>query len=268
MKKFITLLLTSIVTLSLVACGTSSSSNNSEDKKIIKVGATPVPHKEILECIKDDLSEKGYELQIIEFSDYKVLNSALADKEIDANFFQHIPFLDEEVKNRGYDLDYTVKVHLEPLGLYSTTLKDFKDLKDGAKIAVPNDPTNEARALRLLEENGLIKLNSGDLITVRDITENPKNLSISEIDAAQLPRTIQDVDAAVINTNFAIQANFNPSEDALLLESKDSPYANILAVRKSDKDSPAIKALSESLNSYKVTKFIEDKYNGSILPAF
>lgn len=268
MKKFLTLLLTSIVTLSLAACGTSSATNNSKDKKIIKVGATPVPHKEILESIKDDLSEKGYELQIVEFSDYKVLNSALADKEVDANFFQHIPFLNEEVKKRGYDLDYTIKVHLEPLGLYSTKIKDVKDIKDGAKLAVPNDPTNESRALRLLEDNGLIKLNSGDLITVRDITDNPKNLSISEIDAAQLPRTIQDVDAAVINTNFAIQANFNPSKDALLLESKDSPYANVLAVRKSDKDSPSIKALSESLNSDKVKKFLEDKYNGSILPAF
>jgi len=166
------------------------------------------------------------------------------------------------------NLDYTVKVHIEPMGVYSNKIKDIKELKDGAVISVPNDPTNEARALRLLEKAGLIKLKSGEFVTKADITENPKKYDIQEIEAAQLPRTLNDVDISVINTNFALSAGLNPLKDALLIEGKDSPYANVLAVRKEDKDKDYIKALSKALNSEEIRKFIEEKYKGSIVPAF
>ncbi len=264
MKKILSLALSFILALAIVGCGGKDSSSD----KIIKVGATPVPHKEILEKIAPILEKDGFKLEIVEFTDYQLPNAALANKELDANFFQHVPFLDSQNKEKKYDLDYTVKVHLEPLGFYSKKITNIKDLKDGAKIAIPNDPTNEARALRLLESSGLIKVKEGDLVTVIDITENPKNLKITEIDAAQLPRILVDIDGAVINTNYALAAQLVPTKDALLIETKDSPYSNILAVRKDDKNSEKIKALSKALNSDEVKKFIEEKYNGSIVPAF
>ena len=271
MKKVLTLVLSATIALSLAACGaknTDGAKDSKKDSKVITVGASPAPHSEILETIKDDLSKKGYELKIEKFTDYKTPNTALDNKDLDANFFQHVPYLEKEVKERGFKLDYTVKVHLEPIALYSKKIKDIKDLKDGAKIAVPNDPTNETRALRILEKAGLVKVKDGDLVTARDIVENPKNLKISELEGAQIPRSLDDVDAAVINTNFALEVGLTPTKDGLLVEDKDSPYANILAVRKDNKDSDAIKALSEALTSDKVKQFINEKYKGSILPSF
>lgn len=271
MKKILTGILTIVLSVSLIGCGSNkqvSSSSVSDDKKVIKVGATPVPHKEILEQVKPILEKKGYKLEIIEFTDYVTPNTALQEGEIDANFFQHIPYLNKFNEEKHTNLDYTVKVHLEPMGLYSKKIKDIKELKDSAVIAIPNDPTNGARALRLLQSNGLIKLKDGELISKLDITENPKKLQIQELDAPQLPRVLGDVDAAVINTNFAIEANLNPLKDALAIESKNSPYANVLAVKKEDKDKPYIKALSDALNSPEIKKFIEEKYKGSIIPAF
>lgn len=273
MKKSIALVLSIVLTLGLAGCaaksqGTSSKTSAESDKKVIKVGATPVPHKEILEQIKPILEKKGYTLEIKEFTDYVQPNLALNDGDLDANFFQHIPYLKKSIDEKKLDLDYTVKVHIEPMGLYSKKVTKLGDLKEGSTIAVPNDPTNEARALRVLETAGLIKLKSGDLVTILDITENTKNIKFKELEAAQLPRVLNDLDAAVINTNYALEAKLNPAKDAIVIESKDSPYANVLAVRKKDKDKPYIKALSEALNSPEVKKFIEEKYNGNIVPAF
>ncbi|MBW9148390.1 MetQ/NlpA family ABC transporter substrate-binding protein [Clostridium sp. CM028] len=267
MKKTLSILLTIVVIFTLSGCGAKKEADVTE-KKIIKVGASPVPHKEILEAIKPILAKEGYTLEIVEFTDYVTPNTALAEGQLDANFFQHIPYLQSFSKEKGVDLDYTVKVHLEPMGVYSNKYKKLSDLKDGAKIAIPSDPTNGARALRVLEKEGLLKLKSGDLISKLDITENKKNFKITELDAPQLPRILKDVDAAVINSNFAIEANLNPTKDALAIESKDSPYANVLAVRKEDKTKPHIEALSKALNSPEVKKIIEDKYKGDIIPAF
>lgn len=271
MKKTISLILSAVLLVGLAGCNAkkdAAASAPKNDKKVITVGATPVPHEEILQVVKPILEKEGYTLNIKEFTDYVEPNLALNDGELDANFFQHVPYLTKMNEEKKLDLDYTVKVHIEPMGVYSKKYKNIKDLKAGATIAVPNDPTNEARALRVLESAGLFKLKSGDLVTAIDITENPNKYKIKELEAAQLPRTLDDVDAAVINTNYALDAKLNPTKDALVLEDKSSPYANVLAVRKQDKDKPYIKALSEALNSPEVKKFIEDKYKGSIIPAF
>ena len=267
MKKLLIAALTLILSLVIFA-GCSGTSASSDDKKVIKVGATPVPHEEILEQIKPILAAKGYTLEIVEFTDYVTPNTALADGELDANFFQHIPYLEEFNKEKNLTLTYTAKVHIEPMGVYSHKVKDLASLADGATIAIPNDPTNGARALRVLENAGLIKVKEGALVSKLDITENPKNFQIEELEAAMLPRQLDNVDAAVINANYALEAGLNPVTDALALESKDSPYANVLAVKAADKDKPYIKALSEALNSPEVKKFIEEKYKGSVIPAF
>ncbi len=192
----------------------------------------------------------------------------MQDGEIDANFYQHIPYLEEFNKEKKTDLSYTVKVHLEPMGVYSKTIKDLKQLKSGATIAVPNDPTNESRALRLLEKEGIIKLKEGELVSKLDITENPKNIKVEELDAAQLPRTLGDAEVAVINTNYAVSANLNPLKDALAIESKDSPYANVIVVKTENKNAEYIKALNEAINSEEIKKYIEEQYKGAIIPAF
>lgn len=234
----------------------------------IKVGATPVPHAEILEAAKPLLLEKGFELDIVEFTDYVTPNVALSGKDLDANFFQHVPYLEEMNEKENLGLTYTVKVHIEPLGFYSESLTDFKSLADGATVAIPNDPTNGARALKLLADNELITIKDGDLVTVQDITSNPKNIRFEELEAAAIPRVLGDVDGAIINTNYAIEADLNPMEDALIIESSESPYANILAVREDNKDDAGIVALGEVLTSEAIKTFIEDTYKGSIVPAF
>jgi D-methionine transport system substrate-binding protein len=276
MKKTLSILLAAVLTAGLAGCSakqaapaaSTGSGTDTKALKVIKVGATPVPHMEILEVVKPLLEKKGYKLEVTEFTDYVQPNLAVNDGQLDANFFQHVPYLQNMVKEKNLALDYTVKVHLEPMSLYSKKIKALNELKDGASIAVPNDATNEARALRVLEAAGLIKLKSGDLVTALDVTANPKNLKFKELEAAQLPRTLDEVDAAVINGNYAIEAKLSPKE-ALATEAKDSPFANILAVKKADKEKDTIKALSEALNSPEVKKFIEDKYkDGSVIPAF
>lgn len=269
--KILTLALAVILTLGLAGCGakeTATTASNSNEKKVIKVGATPVPHKEILDQVKPILEKEGYELQIVEFTDYVTPNVSVDEGELDANFFQHVPYLTQFNEEKKTKLDYTVKVHIEPIGVYSKKAAKIADIKDGAEIAIPNDPTNGARALRLLEKEGLIKLKEGDLVSKADITENKKNIKVTEMEAPQLPRVLDDVDAAVINTNYAIEANLNPLKDAIAIEDKDSPYANVLAVKEENKEKPYIQALSKALNSPEVKKFIEDKYQGSIIPAF
>ena len=239
------------------------------ENKTITIGVTPFPHKDIMLVVKDLLAKEGYDLVIKEFTDYVQPNMALADGNLDANFFQHIPYLENMNKEKDLKLTWVAKVHIEPLGLYSHKIKSLDELKDGDTISVPNDPTNCARALRLLEDNGLIKIKEGELVTAKDITDNPKNLKITEIEAAQLPRTLDDVTAAVINTNFAGEAGLIPSKDAIIMEGKDSPYANVIAVRESEKDSDAIKALAKAANSPEVKEYIVKELEPKgIVPAF
>lgn len=264
MKKTAALVTSLILSLGVLAgC---ASANDSTEKLV--VGASAVPHAEILENVREDLKELGYELEVTIFNDYVLPNKALSEGQLDANFFQHIPYLEEMNTNEDLGLTWTVKVHLEPMGLYSEKITSLEELTDGASIAIPNDATNGSRALKLLALNGLIKLKDTEVASVLDITENPKNLKFSELDAPALPRTLVDVDAAVINTNYAIEADLNPLNDAIIIESSESPYANVLAVKEDDKDSEKIKALNDVLNSEKTRSFIEEKYEGSIFPAF
>lgn len=271
-KSILSVLLAGALAIGLVGCGNAADTGKEEDKTI-KIGVSPVPHKEIVDQIVPDLEEKGYTVEVIEFTDYVTPNTALAEGEIDANYFQHIAYLNETNENKGLDLTYTAAIHLEPLGTYSKTVKDIKELKDGATIAIPNDPSNEARALKLLEKAGLIKLAKGELVTPKDITENSKNLKFEELEAAQLPRVLDEVDAAVINGNYALEAGLNPAEESIATEDKDAKaaenYRNILAVKKGNEDLQKIKDLTEALTSDKIKSFIEEKYsNGTVIPTF
>lgn len=269
MKKILALLVAiSASALLLAGCGSSS---NQQASKTIKVGATPVPHAEILEVVKPMLAKEGINLDIVEFTDYVQPNDALNDKELDANFFQHLPYLENFVKEHGnMKIVSAGGVHVEPMGIYSRKVKSLNDLPDGATIAIPNDPTNGGRALLLLQKVGLIKLkpNAGAEATLQDIAENPKHLHFQEVEGAQVPRTLDDVDAAVINTNYAMQASLVPTKDALAIEDSTSPYVNIVAVRAGDENRPEIQALMKALRSDEVKQFIQDKYKGAIVPAF
>lgn len=275
LKKVLSVLVTlGLVTVMAAGCSSSGggSASGSDDKTIV-VGASPTPHAEILKAAENVLKEKGYTLKITEFQDYVQPNMALENKELDANYFQHKPYLDEFNEKNGTKLVSAGAVHYEPLGLYAGKTKSLAELSDGATIAVPNDTTNEARALLLLEANGLIKLNpdAGLSATPKDITENPKNLNVQELEAAQLGRSLQDVDMAVINGNYALQADLKVT-DALAKEEKDSEaaqtYANVVAVREGDENSDKTKALMEALKSDDVKKFIEDTYQGSVVSIF
>ena len=235
----------------------------------IVVGVTPFPHKDIMLAAKPLLAKEGYNLVIKEFTDYVQPNMALASKQLFANFFQHEPYLDNMNKEKKLDLVSIGKVHIEPLGVYSKKIKKLADLKKGNSVSVPNDPTNEARALRLLEANGVITIKSGALVTVADITKNPLGLKFHELDAAQLPRTLDDVTASVINTNFAGEAGLVPSRDALVMEGSESPYANIIVVRNEDKDSPKAKALMKAVQSPEVKEYIQKNLlERGIVPVF
>nr|WP_240942876.1 MetQ/NlpA family ABC transporter substrate-binding protein [Planosporangium thailandense] len=261
--------------MGLAACGSSSSSDSGATNKAdapLKVGVSPVPHGEILKYVKDNLAAKaGLKLDIIEFSDYVQPNAALADKKLDANYFQHVPYLDEEKKSKGYKFTAVAPVHLEPLGVYSKKVKSLSDVPQGAVVSIPNDPSNSGRALNLLAAKGLITLKAGVGVnaTERDVTDNPKKLQFKELEAAQLPRSLDDVALSVINGNYAIQANLTPSKDALAIESADNnPYANVVVVRTGDEHDPRVVKLESLLRSPEVKKFIEDKYHGSVIPAF
>ncbi|EEH99114.1 MULTISPECIES: MetQ/NlpA family ABC transporter substrate-binding protein [Clostridium] len=274
-KSILSLLLTGALAISLIGCGNTNKEAETGSKgedKTITIGVTPVPHKEIVEEIKPDLEAEGYTVKIVEFTDYVTPNTSLAEGELDANYFQTVAYLDETNEGKGLDLTYTKGIHLEPLGVYSSTIKSLDELKEGATVAVPNDPSNEARALRVLEGAGLIKLKEGELVTPKDITENPKNLKFEELEAAQLPRVLEEVGIAVINGNYALEAGLNPAENALYLEDAtkeaSKKYHNVLAVKKGNEDSEKIKALTNALTSDKVKKFIEEKYNGSVIPTF
>ena len=236
----------------------------------LKVGASPSPHAKILEHIKPALEKEGVNLEIVEFTDYVLPNTQVDSKEIDANFFQHKPYLDNEIKERKLDLESVIAVHVEPLGAYSKTITSVDELKDGAVVAIPNDPSNAGRALTLLSKNGVIKLNDETKLeaTAKDIVENPKNLEFKEVEAAMLPRMLDELDLAVINTNYALEAGLDPTKDALFIEDKDNPYANLLVARPDNKDSDAIQKLAKALTSEDVKTFIEEEYKGAVIPAF
>ena len=236
----------------------------------LKVGATPVPHAELLEFIKEDLKNDGVELNIIEFTDYVTPNLALSDGDLDANFFQHVPYLTNFSAERKLDLTAAGKVHVEPLGVYSKRHKSIEDLPQNATIAIPNDPTNGGRALILLHNINIIKLKDPTNLnaTELDVAENLKNYRFRAIEAAQLPRSLEDVDAAVINGNYALDANLNPLEDSLLIEDEDSPYVNVIAVRGGDENNENIQKLLKALQTDKVKNFIKEKYSGGVVPAF
>ncbi|MEK4286785.1 MetQ/NlpA family ABC transporter substrate-binding protein [Paenibacillus sp. FSL R7-0189] len=288
MKKVLLTFFSLILVAVLAACGNNNASNNAgssaattapnaeatseptKDPVKLVIGASPVPHAEILKAIAPLLEKDGITLEIKEFTDYIQPNVQLDEKELDANFFQHQPYLDDQNKNNKTDLVSVASVHVEPFGAYSKKIKSIDELADGAKVAIPNDATNGGRALILLAKNGLITLKDDTNIaaTKADITENKKNLDIIELEAAMLPRQLDEVDLALINTNFALDAGLVPTKDALFIEGVDSPYANILVTRQDNKDSEAIKKLVAALNSPEAKAFIEEKYEGAIIPAF
>jgi len=260
-----------ILALLITACTPAQTQTESSTLKV-KVGASPVPHAEILAYIRDNLAAAaGLEIEIVEFTDYVQPNLALNDGQLDANFFQHLPYLENFNANRGTDLVSIANVHIEPLGIYSKTISDLSQVPDGAVVIIPNDDTNGGRALNLLAANGFITLkpDADFSATVADIADNPKNLKISELEAAQLVRALDDAVLAVINGNYALEGGLIPSKDALALESSENnPYVNILAVKRGSENDEAILALVKLLTSAEVKAFIEEKYAGSVLPAF
>ena len=236
----------------------------------LSVAASPVPHAEILEFVKPALAKEGVNLKVKVFTDYVQPNVQVAEKRLDANFFQHQPYLDEFNKSKGTNLVSVAAVHLEPLGAYSSKYKKLDELKDGATVVIPNDATNGGRALLLLDKAGLIKLKDSKniLSTPKDIVENKKNLKFRELEAATIPRVLTQVDLALINTNYALEAKLSPEKDALVIEGSDSPYVNILVARPDDKDSEDMKKLVAALHTPEVKAFILEKYKGAIVPAF
>ncbi|MGH8463891.1 MAG: MetQ/NlpA family ABC transporter substrate-binding protein [Pseudomonas sp.] len=242
----------------------------SAQAETLTVAATPVPHAEILEFVKPVLAKEGVDLKVKVFTDYIQPNVQVAEKRLDANFFQHQPYLDEFNKAKGTHLVSVAGVHLEPLGAYSSKFKTLAELPSTAAVVIPNDATNGGRALLLLDKAGVIKLkdNTNILSSVKDIAENPKNLKFRELEAATIPRVLTQVDLALINTNYALEAKLDPSKDALVIEGADSPYVNILVTREDNKDAEAVKKLVAALHTPEVKKFIEEKYKGAVKPAF
>lgn len=265
MKKLSKFLLIILIISALVGCSNSTGGKNNK----IKIGVSPRPHGDIVKFIKEDLEKEGVELEILEFTDYVTPNIALDDGDLDANFFQHLPYLEEFNEDRDLNLISLGTIHLEPMGLYSTRLASIDELSSGNTIAIPNDVTNAGRALLLLEKEGIIKLDEskGILATENDILDNPLNLEFKPLEAATLPQVLADVDAAIINGNYALEADLT-LDKALILEDKDSPYANIIAVKEENKDKENIQKLMKVLQSDKTRDYIENGFENSIVPAF
>jgi D-methionine transport system substrate-binding protein len=266
-KHFVGLLVAGA--LVLVFSPAVEAKGNTEKGTVISVGATPVPHAELLNLIKDDLAAQGITLRVVEFTDYVQPNVAVIAGNLDANFFQHIPYLESNAEWSS-KLVSAFGVHVEPFGLYSSKYKSLAELPNGASIAIPNDPTNGGRALLLLQANGLITLKDGVGLeaTPRDVTGNPKNFRFQELEAAQLPRSLADVDAATINGNYALGAGLNPLKDSIIIEGADSPYVNIVVVQKGKENDPGIIALKNALLSQKVKDYINSTYDGGVSPVF
>jgi len=262
--KLLGIVSTLIFTLGLSAgCGQQSTA---KVEKILKVGVTAGPHAEIMDVVKKVAEKDGLKIQVVEFNDYIQPNVALNQGDIDVNSFQHGPYLDNIIKDRKYDIMPLAKTVIFPMGIYSTKIKTITDLAQGAIVAIPNDPTNGGRALLLLAKVNLIKLKPGTGLNaaVTDIIENPKNITIKELDAAQIPRSLADIDMAAINTNYAITAGLVPTKDAIAIEDSNSPYANILAVRTKDKEDPSVQKLVKAYHSDEVKAFIQEHFKGSV----
>ncbi|MDU5923043.1 MAG: MetQ/NlpA family ABC transporter substrate-binding protein [Finegoldia magna] len=274
MKKKILLVVLALA-LVLTACAKKESKKEdgqktSTDSKKVVIGVSPAPHKEIAEKAKEILAKEGIDLEIKEFDDYVTPNTSLEEKDIDLNFFQHIPYLENFNKERGTKIVSLGGVHIEPLGVYSKTYKSLDELKDGDEVIIPNDATNGARALKLLEENNVIKLkaDAGLEATEKDIAENPKNLKFTPVEAATIPRAYEDAAIAVINSNFALEAKLSPKKDAIAIEkSEGNPFANIIVAREEDKDNETYKKVLQAFESDEVRKYIEEKFEGEIIPA-
>ncbi|WP_092499434.1 MetQ/NlpA family ABC transporter substrate-binding protein [Faunimonas pinastri] len=254
----------------VLAAALSVSISGAALAETIKVGVTPGPHAQIMEKVKEVAAKKGLDITIVEFSDYVVPNQALADGELDANSFQHKPYLDAQVADRGFDLVSVATTVNYPMGVYSRKLKSLSEMPDGGSFGIPNDPTNGGRGLLLGADAGLFKLSpeAGLKATQLDIVENPKHIKIKELDAAQLPRALDDLSAAAINTNYATQGGLDPNKDPLFKESAKSPYVNIIVVRTKDKDKPWVKTLVDSYRSDEVKAFIKDQFKGSVLTSW
>jgi D-methionine transport system substrate-binding protein len=275
LKKSLLVILSAVFMIFLAACGSSDSSDSSSDEKTIKVGASSTPHAEILEEAKPLLEDEGIDLQIEEYQDYIFPNQDLANGDLDANYYQHIPYLDnynKETEGEDKDLISLGAVHLEPMGVYSKNIKSVDDIKDGTEVLMGRNPAEQGRVLSIFAEEGLITIKDGVepvQATFEDIDENPKNLKFSmEVDPAILPETYEreEDQLVVINTNYALEADLTPSEDALILEGTDSVYGNIVAARPEDKDNEALQKLMDVLHSDEIKQFIEEKYKGAILP--
>ena len=273
-KKILALALAGVLVVgALTGCGSSKSesSDKKTDDKKITVAASATPHAEILEEAKTLLKDKGYELEVKVFDDYVQPNNVVESGEFDANYFQHVPYLEQFNEEKGTHLVVAGKIHYEPFGIYPGTKKDLKDIAKGDKIAVPNDTTNEARALLLLQDNGIIKLKDGAGIkaTVNDIEENPNNIEIVELEAAQVPRVVNEVAYVVLNGNYALEANYTVKKDALAYEKSDSEaaktYVNVIAVKEGNENSEKIKALVDVSKSDSIKKFINEKYDGAVI---
>ena len=278
-KKLLALLLGLTLCLSLAACGgdsgtttddTTETDGDTAETVTLTVAASPTPHAVILEQCVPLLAEQGIELVVNQYDDYVVPNTAVEDGDEDANYFQHLPYLEEFNETRGTHLVSVAGVHIEPMGIYAGQTASLEDLPDGAVIAIPNDATNEGRALLLLESQGLITLDDSSNLTAtpNNIVDNPKNLEFREIEAQTLPSSLPDLDLAVINSNYALGAGLNPSTDALAIESSDSPYVNVLVVKEGNEDNEAIQALVEALHSDTIREFIETEFDGAVVPAF
>lgn len=269
-KKLLTI--TAIASLCLLAAGcgsTDTGSSASKEKKEITLGVTPGPHAEIAEQVKKEAAKEGIIIRIMEFSDYITPDVALSNKEIDMNSYQHKPYMDNLVHDKGLKITAVGTTIIAPIGLYSHNIKSLDEIKDGDTVAVPNDPTNGARGILLLQQAGLIKVKEGVIYpTSTDVAENPKHLQIKELEAAQIPRSLDDVTFAAINTNFAMDAGLDPVHDAILREGKDSPYANILAVHEDDAADPTLQKVVQIYQSEPIKKYIEAHFNGSLIPAF
>ena len=293
-KKLLALALALGLSLSLAACGgsqnsgtvtltnpgdgASNSGNTTGDvsstpeteSTVLKVAATSIPHAEILEQVVGVLAEQGIELKVTEYGDYIVPNTAVEEGEEDVNYFQHLPYLDNFNAERGTHLVSVAGIHIEPMGVYAGSTASLAELPDGASVAVPNDATNEGRALLLLEAQGLIKLSesAGVEATPNDIAENPHNLKFVEVEAAMVPNVVSELDIAVINSNYAMEAGFNPVEDSLAIEDADSPYVNVLVIKEGNESNPAVQALIDALETDAVRNFILEKYEGAVVPVF
>ncbi len=279
MKKWVLSSLFILLIAALAACGGSKNETADKDKKAaegllsdgkLTVGVTAGEHEEIMEQVKELAAKKDLDIEIKTFSDYLIVNDALSQGDLDLNVFQHEPYLNKQKKDRNYDIVPVGNTIITPMGVYSNTVKDVKDLKKGGKIGLPNDPTNGGRALLIFEKAGLIKLKegAGETPSVKDIKENKNDYEFVELEAAQIPRQLDDLEGAAINSNYAIEAGLVPTEDSIFIEEKDSPWVNVVAARAEDKDDEAIKKFLDIYQSDEIKKFIEDKYKGSVIPGW